>query len=380
MPVADWFIGSIGTPACVDFLVDLGVTEVKKLRHRARMGDTAEKGPSRSRTDEAPIKTTEAQRQSSKVVFAVAAYATCSASMLIVNKLCITYLPAPTMVLFLQLSFTALAIRTMTHAGIVDADPLDVEKAKPFVLVALAFLGALYTNVKTLQYANVETFIVFRCSTPCLIAVLDYVFLGRAMPNLKSWASLGAIVCGAVTYVSFDSDFEVRAYGWVLAWYVVFAFDQIYIKYAVDQSSLSVWGRTYYMNALAVVPVSVLGLVTGESAAVSRGGLTREDESYAWGFAGFCALTASCVAGVAMSYSAMQLRGMISATSFTVVGTMCKIATVVINCLIWDKHASFAGLAALFICLFAGLGYEQSPLRNPPPATTKPAPVGSDKV
>jgi GDP-mannose transporter len=187
-------------------------------------------------------------------------------------------------------------------------------------------------------------------------------------------------VCGAVTYVSFDSDFEVRAYGWVLAWYVVFAFDQIYIKYAVDQSSLSVWGRTYYMNALAVVPVSVLGLVTGESAAVSRGGLTREDESYAWGFAGFCALTASCVAGVAMSYSAMQLRGMISATSFTVVGTMCKIATVVINCLIWDKHASFAGLAALFICLFAGLGYEQSPLRNPPPATTKPAPVGSDKV
>ena len=236
------------------------------------MGDTAEKGPSRSRTDEAPIKTTEAQRQSSKVVFAVAAYATCSASMLIVNKLCITYLPAPTMVLFLQLSFTALAIRAMTHAGIVDADPLDVEKAKPFVLVALAFLGALYTNVKTLQYANVETFIVFRCSTPCLIAVLDYVFLGRAMPNLKSWASLGAIVCGAVTYVSFDSDFEVRAYGWVLAWYVVFAFDQIYIKYAVDQSSLSVWGRTYYMNALAVVPVSVLGLVTGESAAVSRGG------------------------------------------------------------------------------------------------------------
>ena len=190
-----------------------------------RMAD-AEKARSRSRPDEAPIKTTEPQRQYSKVAFAVAAYATCSASMLIVNKLCITYLPAPTVVLFLQLSFTAVAIRTMTHSGIVDADPLDMEKAEPFVLVALAFLGALYTNVKTLQYANVETFIVFRCSTPCLIAVLDYVFLGRAMPNLKSWMSLGAIVCGAVTYVSFDADFEVRAYGWVLAWYVVFAFDQ----------------------------------------------------------------------------------------------------------------------------------------------------------
>ena len=120
-----------------------------------RMAD-AEKARSRSRPDEAPIKTTEAQRQYSKVAFAVAAYATCSASMLIVNKLCITYLPAPTVVLFLQLSFTAVAIRAMTHYGIVDADPLDMEKAKPFVIVALAFLGALYTNVKTLQYANVE--------------------------------------------------------------------------------------------------------------------------------------------------------------------------------------------------------------------------------
>ena len=62
-----------------------------------RMAD-AEKARSRSRPDEAPIKTTEAQRQYSKVAFAVAAYATCSASMLIVNKLCITYLPAPTVV------------------------------------------------------------------------------------------------------------------------------------------------------------------------------------------------------------------------------------------------------------------------------------------
>ena len=72
---------------------------------------------------------------------------------------------------------------------------------------------------------------------------------------------------------------------------------------------MSVWGRTYYMNALAVVPVSVMGLLSGESSAVSRGGLTREDEAYQWGWAGFCALTASCVAGVVMSYSAMQLRG-----------------------------------------------------------------------
>jgi solute carrier family 35 protein len=54
----------------------------------------------------------------------------------------------------------------------------------------------------------------------------------------------------------------------------------------------------------------------------------------------------------------------VSATSFTVVGIVCKLATVVVNLLIWDKHATPAGLAALGVCLFAGSIYQQAPLRS----------------
>ena len=43
--------------------------------------------------------------------------------------------------------------------------------------VACAFLGAIFANIKTLQYANVETFIVFRSSTPLLVSVS----LGRGL-------------------------------------------------------------------------------------------------------------------------------------------------------------------------------------------------------
>mmetsp|Transcript_31562 Transcript_31562/g.50640 ORF Transcript_31562/g.50640 Transcript_31562/m.50640 type:complete len:315 (-) Transcript_31562:263-1207(-) len=297
----------------------------------------------------------DAKAQYAKIAFAIAAYATCSSMMLIINKLAVTFLPAPSVVLFAQLLTSAVAIKGMSSAGIVDADPLVWEKAKPFMLVAIAFLGALYTNVKTLQFANVETFIVFRSSTPILIALMDYVFLGRQLPNARSWASLFAIVCGALAYVYTDSNFEVRAYGWVTAWYVVFAFDQIYIKYAVDSVKLTAWGRSYYTNLLAVMPVFVLGMVTRED-------LVLED--FEWSFNSVVALAASCVAGVLMSYSQFLLRGLISATSFTVVGTMCKIATVVINCFIWDKHASAEGLTALFVCLFSGMAYQQAPLRN----------------
>jgi solute carrier family 35 protein len=77
----------------------------------------------------------------------------------------------------------------------------------------VAFLGAIFTNMKTLQYANVETFIVFRSSTPLLIALLDYAFLGRELPSLRSWCSLLLLLCGAIGYVMYDANFEVRRSG-----------------------------------------------------------------------------------------------------------------------------------------------------------------------
>jgi len=83
------------------------------------------------------------------------------------------------------------------------------KQIKPFLVVAVAFLGAIFTNMKTLQYANVETFIVFRSSTPLLIALLDYAFLGRELPSLRSWCSLLLLLCGAFGYVMYDADFEV---------------------------------------------------------------------------------------------------------------------------------------------------------------------------
>jgi hypothetical protein len=45
----------------------------------------------------------DAKAQYAKIVFAIVAYATCSSMMLIINKLAVTFLPAPSVVLFAQL-------------------------------------------------------------------------------------------------------------------------------------------------------------------------------------------------------------------------------------------------------------------------------------
>ena len=289
-----------------------------------------------------------------KTTFGIAAYAITSSMMLIVNKLAVTFFPHPSVLMCLQLMATTIIIGVLSGAGVLDAAPFEWKKAQPFLIVALGFLGALYANVKTLQYANVETFIVFRCSVPLLVSVLDRFFLGREWPNTRSWVSLAVVAAGALCYVMTDANFEVNAYGWVAVWYACFAFDAVYIKKIVDKTDLNVWTLSYYQNALAAPTMFAFTTVNGEL----TGAL-----SHVWTPSAFIVVGLSCVAGVIMSWSSMNLRGLVSATTFTVTGTLCKIATVVVNCLMWDKHASAQGLSALFVCLFAGMGYQQAPLR-----------------
>ena len=102
-----------------------------------------------------------------KTTFGIAAYAITSSMMLIVNKLAVTFFPHASVLLCLQLVATTVIIGVLSGVGVLNAAPFEWERARPFLIVALGFLGALYANVKTLQYANVETFIVFRCSVPC---------------------------------------------------------------------------------------------------------------------------------------------------------------------------------------------------------------------
>ena len=289
------------------------------------------------------------------IAFAIVFYASCSSTMLVINKLAVYHIQAPSFVLFCQVAATAAVVWTASRAGVVQADAFDMAKVKAFSFVVAAFVAAIFTNMKTLQYANVETFIVFRSSTPLLVAFLDFGFLGRTLPSARSWASLLFILIGAAMYMSSDSQFELRSYAWACAWYAVFCFDQIYIKHVCNTVEMTNWGRVLYTNSMSMPLCLLVSLAFREDVTVSE---------LEWNASQTFFLLLSCATGVAMSYSAFLLRSSVSATSFTVVGIMCKIATVVINLMIWDNHASANGLISLFVCLAAGTFYQQVSTRR----------------
>ena len=157
-----------------------------------------------------------------EMVFAVCGYAVCSSLMLIINKVTVRLLPIPSTVLLCQLLTSAVATWTLGFFEVIQVDALEWRKVKPFLPVAAAFVSGIYCNIKTLQYANVETFIVFRASTPLLLSVCDWLFLGRELPDRRSACALLGLLATVIGYILTDAHFVVRGYAWVAVWYAIF--------------------------------------------------------------------------------------------------------------------------------------------------------------
>ncbi|PNW69845.1 hypothetical protein CHLRE_18g748997v5 [Chlamydomonas reinhardtii] len=274
--------------------------------------------------------------------------------MLVVNKVVIHNIPAPSTVLALQLGASAGLVYSAGILGFIQVDRLEWSKVKAFSLVVAGFLGTLFANMKVLQYANVETFITFRSSTPLLLSLCDYVWLGRALPSARSWGCLVVLLGGAVGYVLVDADFRLSAYTWLALWYAFFTFDTVYAKHVVDTVRMTNWGRVFYGNFMALPPLLLLLPALGEH---------RTLAALAWAPHQVAVLALSCLMGLGMSHASYLLREAVSATFFTIIGILCKVLTVVINVFIWDKHASPEGIACLMVCVLAGTFYQQAPKR-----------------
>ena len=84
-------------------------------------------------------------------------------------------------------------------------------------------------------------------------------------------------------------------------------------------------------NSLAVLPMLAITVLSGEAQSLMN---------LKWKASGIIALIASCAGGLGMSYFSFALRAVISATSFSVIGNVCKVLTILVNLLMWDKHSS----------------------------------------
>jgi drug/metabolite transporter (DMT)-like permease len=187
-----------------------------------------------------------------EVALAILAYSFCSGTLVLLNKVILHHLPYPSLVVSVQLVFALTFIGVAKFTGKLQVDPLKWVYVKPYLVYTVAFSMGIFCNMKSLSMSNVETIIVFRALSPCIVSFLDAIFLGREYPNLRSWSSLGLIVLGTYGYASFDVKFQTQgmtAYVWPLLYLIVISFEMAYGKKIIQSVDLKTKsGPVLYTN------------------------------------------------------------------------------------------------------------------------------------
>jgi hypothetical protein len=300
---------------------------------------------------------------SREALMSIIAYSFCSGGMLLINKLCMRYLPVASLNSELQFFFTFAVIMLLKNAGALDVDDFEWKLMKPYMLYVLIFATHIFASMRAVGQSNVETIIVFKSLAPLIICVLEYVFLGRALPSLKSTAALLGLIVGAVGYVQTDSAFQLdgwSAYTWVLIYFALTCVLMVFGKHIAGIGFKNMWGPTLYTNTLSMPVMLVLGVATQEQ---------KKIPDIQWVPQMYIVVTAGCIVGVAISYTGWWCRNLTTATCFTIIGVVNKLLTVLGNMIVFEmlgeseSHASLAGILSLLLCLAAAAAYEQAPMR-----------------
>ena len=198
---------------------------------------------------------------------AILGYSVCSSTLLLANKMAIEYLPVPSVVSFIQIISSAVAVLVLKLLG-VQVDNLEWDKVKAYAMYIVAFVAAIYANMQALSHSNVETVIVFRACSPISVTIIEYFLMDRAWPSLRSSISLGLVALGALIYCMSDSQIALNglsAYTWVVIYFVLITFEMTYGKKLTSSVKMdSVWGPVLYCNLLAALPMFLLGYSNGD--------------------------------------------------------------------------------------------------------------------
>ena len=363
---------------------------MSELNHGVALNDSAYR---------VPLHSPGTVNKNKKIAFLCLGYCFSSAFLAIVNKWALLLFPFPSILTAFQYSSSAIAVTILGHYGVVERVRLDWKKARQFTPAVVLFYVSIFTNSKLLQHANVDTFIVFRSCCPLLVLPLEYLFLIKGggfsgssnnnnnsrnssdgessgtknsgnvsergekttKPKLSSLVtvrqllSLIAIFLGAIGFVLVDKKFQLHSYFWGVAYVLSMTVDMVLIKKIVTNVDLSTWGLVYYNNILAMFLFPIAYFISGDYARYPEIRASLSDESNT----AVLAIFTSCLMGLSISYFGLGARRSVGATTFTVLGVVNKIGTVIINTLIWSHHASPSGLAFLMVCVFGGVVYQQ---------------------
>jgi len=154
-----------------------------------------------------------------------------------------------------QFATTAGAVGALGAAGVlkdVSCGAIKMDKVRAMAPINVVFYAAIFSNAKLLQHSNVETFIAFRSATPLLVASVDTLARGQALPSARTAGALALIAIGAVGYALADDGISLTAYFWAFSYLAIIVTEMVYAKHVVSSIGLTTWELVLYQNMIAL--------------------------------------------------------------------------------------------------------------------------------
>ena len=280
----------------------------------------------------------------------------------VVNKIAVSDIDYPNLILVLQFATASLLLGLAHALGMIKLENINVRTSIGFLPFVACFFALLGSGLWVMKVAPLETFIAFKSTTPIVLSLLDYLFMGRMFPGAKSIVAMIGITIGAIWYVSGDVKSEDFAYVYCAIFVFVACIEGGVAKDTINRYQMNSWSRTFLVNTLSIPIGIVLSVFTGELENAING-KEANGEPFQFGKRGVIALVSSCFFGVGMGYFTMLIRDALSATSCAVVATCNKFLAEIVNFFIWKNHASLEGAGAVCLIMACGIFYEQAPLR-----------------
>ena len=108
-----------------------------------------------------PLRHEKPQRWLS-IVGLVLVYSLCNSMLLVLNKMAVTRVPAPSVVLLAQLWSCALFIYLLKLLNVIQFGKVSAEKLRSFGIIAVGFIAVLYCNMTTLKVRCLYSLFFFR--------------------------------------------------------------------------------------------------------------------------------------------------------------------------------------------------------------------------
>jgi len=266
--------------------------------------------------------------ESMQVTAAASSFTVCSMGMMVFNKLAVKALPLACSLVALQMAFTVLVMVTVfwktIHIGSLD----DVRR---WSAVVPFFVGMLLTSMFALRDAPMSLVITFRALAPWVTLAVERFFPNPTRVGARAMGALCLMLVFVALYARDlgDSDKSTRwAIGWVALNSLLACAERLLqrLMLSKDQApvDISKTGVSMLNNLLGVVPILLVGYYVGEPALLRGDIAVMTHLDMFWIFL-------SCVVAVGISFTAIWVQSLVSATSMLVLTNSNKFIVILLE-------------------------------------------------